>query len=938
MSAMKMFSGTRHWLGASGLVLAIVLAGPAAYASTDSEATPQESGGVAEILVTGQRSLNNDIPRDRDDIQPYVVFDSELLKQSGAQNIEDFLQARLPMNATQVTQSQAGPPTSAAGRLDLRGLGADETLVLVDGRRLPSIAGGDTFGQPNINGISIAQIERIEVLPSTASGIYGGGATGGVINIILKRNYSGLDLEARYNDSTDFKAGQSFLSINGGLTFDEGRMRVMGSFSRSRAETLVASDRNFFRRGAELQFRNDPANQSVLLGGPNICSTLDGFDCSNDPLILKSGTALGSSVTSIPDNYSGNLSDLAARSGKLVYDRSNVPIWTAPDVTNYNFNVRREFGKSVEVFADFSRDESKSTNLTPISLPLYVPADAPSNPFQQDVLRFIDIPDGFAQTQNTRNKRVNVGAIIRLPGQWSAALEYDWLQSKSRSVSNTVLGPSFDGEAILQAAAFTDLRAHPLTNPLSLFDVFESVGASGATLETASLRLGGPLVKLPGGNLTATALLEKRWESSDETVNASSFFGLTNYFWSPKAVRNVESGYLELRAPIIGEANDVPFIHALEIMGSVRHDRYETRYSGSSIPVDSETGPFPEQAASINKLSATNYTFGFKYEPIKDITFRASWGNGFLPPRLGDIRSEPPAIFSNFLIFLLNLRDPARENALIPGPLSITGGGNPNLKPERSNSFSAGVILTPRFVPGLRLSVDLTSIRKSDEVLNLPVTFYLANAAAFPGRITRGPNLPGDAPGTPGPITAIDTTALNLSKSKLRAVDIQADYNLDNTGIGSLHFYGVATHTSELSLTTLAGKPSVNRAGFFEGPLKWRGNVGVDWKSGSWSAGWNTQIYGSYRICESFLTDFTCNQKETWQGSGKVRGQTYSDIYVNYDFKTGGILGGSSIRVGIQNLFDQKPPTIASGVDQLGYSSFGDPRLQRFTLSLRKHF
>ena len=943
MSAKKKVLSVKPWLGASALVLGMALAVPAAHAAPAAAAradNPSQDSveGVAEILVLGQRSLNNDIRRDRDDIQPYIVFDSAILLQSGAQNVEDFLQARLPMNATQVTQSQAGPPTSVSGRLDLRGLGTDETLVLVDGRRLPSISTGDSFGQANINGISISQIERIEVLPATASGIYGGGATGGVINIILKREYSGLDLEARYGNSTDFKAGQSYFGISGGWTFDEGRTRVMGSASRSRSDRLVSSDRKFLQRGAGLQFRNDPANQSILLGGPNICSTIDSLDCSTDPLVLKTGASLNSSVTSVPDNYSGNPADLAARAGKLIHNRSNLPIWTAPDVTTYNANIRREFGKNVEAFIDFSRDESKSANITPIQFTLFTPASAPVNPFQQDVLSFVNIPNSLEQRQNSDNTRINAGVIIHLPHQWSAALEYDWLRNKGRSISNGVLGASSAGEATLQAAAFSDPSANPLADPLSLVDVFSSSGSEGTTLQTASLRLGGPVVKLPGGDLTATALIERRRESSDDTVSASSFFGQANYYWTPKAVRDVESGYLELRAPIVGASNDVPFIHELELMGSVRHDRYDTRFAGSFIPVDSATGPFPDQVASANKFSATNFTLGFKYSPIEDITFRASWGNGFLPPKLGNIRSEPPAPFSDFLIFLLNLRDPARGNDLIPGPLTILGGGNPNLKPEKSESFSAGVVLTPRFVPGLRVSVDLTSIRKSDEVLNLPVPFFLANEAAFPGRITRGPNLPGDAPGTPGPITTVDTTALNFSHSKLRAIDIQADYDIKATSFGNLHFYGVATHTMELSLKSLPGEPSVDRAGFSEGPLKWRANAGVDWQSGSWSAGWNTQIYGSYRVCESFLTAFTCGQKETWQGGRKIRSQNYSDIYVSYAFKTGGILADSNIRIGIQNLFNQKPPTVASGVDQTGYSSFGDPRLQRFTLALRKHF
>jgi outer membrane receptor protein involved in Fe transport len=926
-----------------------------AFSTQAAHADPTDGGadkasreavdGVAEILVTGRRSLNNDVPRSRDDIQPYVVFDAEQIRQSGVQNVEDFIQSRLPMNATQTTQSQVGPGTGAQGRLDLRGLGTDETLVLIDGRRLPSITTGDSFGQPNINGISMSQIERIEVLPATSSGIYGGGATGGVINIILKRDYSGIDIETRYNDSTDLKAGQSYFSVSGGLTFDEGHTRIMGSFSRSRAGTLTARDRDFTRNGAQLQFRNDPANFTILSGGPNICSTINTVECSVDPLILLNGTSLNSSVTSIPDNYTGNLADLAARGGKLINGRSDLPIWRAPNTTAFNINARREFGQNVEVFVDFSQDKSTNKYLAPLQYSLYVPVGATANPFQQDVLASIEIPEALPLSQTTKNNRLNIGTIIKLPHRWNVAIEYGWLRSKGRSTNNVVLGPtSLAAEETLAAAAFSDLGSNPLSDPLSLFDVFSTFDREGTTLETGSIRLGGPVIKLPGGDLTATALLERRWESTDETTNMRSFGGEASYIYSPKSVRNVSSGYLELRAPIIGESNAVPFVRQLELMGSVRHDKYKTRFAGSSIPIPSESGPFPDDPAFTNKVSATNYSFGIKYAPSQDISFRASWGNGFLPPKLGNIRPEPPAPFPDFLISLLNLRDPARGNTLIRDPLSdldpliVLAGGNPNLKPEKSSSFSAGVVLTPRFVYGLRLSVDFVSTRKSNEVLNLPIDFFLANESLFPGRITRGPNLPGDAPGTPGPITAVDTTALNLAKSKLKSLDIQADYDIKNTGFGSFHFYGVASHTIELSLKSFPDEPKVDRAGFLEGPLKWRANAGVDWKSGSWGIGWNTQFYGSYRVCESIETAFTCGQAETWQGGRKVRSQAYHDIYVSYTFKDGGILADANIRVGIQNLFDKKPPTVASGIDQVGYSSFGDPRLQRFTLALRKHF
>ena len=144
---------------------------------------------VPEVLVLGKRTLNADIARTEDDPQPYVVFDREALQQSSAQNLEAFLRDRLPMNAGGLANGLRVTQFGAQSQFNLRGLGANQTLILVDGRRLPpGPAFGATPGQANINGIPLAAIERIEVLPATASGNYGGSATGGVIKIIKRQD------------------------------------------------------------------------------------------------------------------------------------------------------------------------------------------------------------------------------------------------------------------------------------------------------------------------------------------------------------------------------------------------------------------------------------------------------------------------------------------------------------------------------------------------------------------------------------------------------------------------------------------------------------------------------------------------------------------------------------------------------------------------------
>lgn len=932
----------RTVIGLSNLAVGMSVCGTA-WAQEKPSAPPANAGGVeaiAQVLVQGKRTLDVDIARSRDDIQPYVVFDAEQIAKSGAQNIEGFLQTYLPMNAQQTTSSQLGPQVSPEGRIDLRGLGANQTLILVDGRRLPSVSNGDSFRQPNINGISLSQIERIEILPATASGIYGGGATGGVINIILKRDYTGIDIDVNYGNTFDGAARQSRIGLSGGFSLEEGRTRVLFSASHANAGVLLSSRRDFSRRAAQQQLRNDPTDPSVLMGGANICATDDGATCSTQPLQLKSGASLTSPFTSVPGQYTGAASDggaaLGARSGQLQLGSTALPIWSAPETTTFTFNPRREFGNGVEAYVDFAHDRSVTSLTMPSQSLEYVPASAAVNPFQQDVLSYLTVPNSLAQRQVVENTRVYVGSIVRLPHQWSAVLDYGWLRSTSASTNSTALGAASQAaDETLQGAVFRDIAASPLPDASSLYSFYTQKGDLGNTLRTLSLRLSGPTVQLPGGKLTATALLEHRDESTDNSVNLRDIGGSSAFYWTPEAHRKVDSQYVELRAPVISPSNELPFVNRLELMASVRHDGYRTDYSGSSIAVDSASGPFPSQEPSTNRFGSTNSTLGFRFAPTTDLMLRASRGTGFLPPDLAQIRSEAPAVFSPFLISLLDLRDPARGNSLIPGPLTVLAGGSPSLKPERSRSGSFGAILTPRILPGLRMSVDYTDIRKTDEVSSLPLSYFVTNEALYPGRIVRAAG----SGGQPGPITQIDSTLFNVADTHLKALDIQLEYSTYNPALGGLRFYAAATHTQELRRRIQAEGSAVDRAGFSDGPLKWRGNFGVDWTRNAWTAGWNAQYYGSYRVCSSTLDDFSCGQWETWQGSKKVPSQMYHDLYVSYDFGTTGALRGTEVNFGVNNIFNNQGSTISSAIGYaVGPTSYLDPRLRRYTLSLRKHF
>src|SRR3546814_14300606 len=114
------------------------------------------------------------------------VFDRTAIERAGAINLNDFLLKRLSSNTYATTTSQSGNILGDKSAINLRGLGENQTLILVDGRRLSSLSAGFSPGQPNLNGIPLAAVDRIEVLPTTASDIYGGSATGGGINGVLR--------------------------------------------------------------------------------------------------------------------------------------------------------------------------------------------------------------------------------------------------------------------------------------------------------------------------------------------------------------------------------------------------------------------------------------------------------------------------------------------------------------------------------------------------------------------------------------------------------------------------------------------------------------------------------------------------------------------------------------------------------------------------------
>jgi len=192
---------------------------------------------------------------------------------------------------------------------------------------------------------------------------------------------------------------------------------------------------------------------------------------------------------------------------------------------------------------------------------------------------------------------------------------------------------------------------------------------------------------------------------------------------------------------------------------------------------------------------------------------------------------------------------------------------------------------------------------------------------------------------TGGVVTAIDLSSINIAATRLQAYDAQADYTLETDRAGALHFYAVATREPLLERRTVPTASFVDFVGFDSGVLEWRGNVGLDWSRGSWMLGWNAQYYDSYLVYAPGSTAATIATAILNQGSATIPSQTYHDVFARYRFGgsstlTHGVLANTEILVGIQNVFNTSPPIVVSG----NYSTYGDPRLRRYSITLRHNF
>lgn len=912
-------------------------------------------GAISEVLVLGRPTQNTDIRRSENDIQPYKVMGARDLRFAAQDNVGQYLRERLPSDGQVVSPAQqvagSGATTSA---IDVRGIGQQRTLVLIDGRRMPGIPTLRLgLAQSDINALPLGAIERIETLTSTAGGIHGPTALGGVVNIVLKRDYQGADLTVASGLTSRGDAGRARIEGRIGLSPDGGATSIMLAGSYTAAQRLTVGQRNYARRSLERQARYNPDGYLVQARPVNAITVRS---VGGDALRLDDGTALNSYFSFLPLDFQGAASArnavLAANAGQLPTTPpkglagDDTTLVATPSTRSIFFSVRRPIGSRFELFADGWSLYNKGEATFPKDSGQYrtaVVADAPTNPFANPI--YINFPSAGlvdVKSVDTNTRRVTTGLIATLPGRWRISTEYtigrtsQVIDSEGSVLATTFLQPYLNGVVGPQGQApmppfggFANLEAAVLTYAVPSYEHYRLK----TQFSSGVVRAAGPVVDLPQGPLTATLLVEARRERMPSANRAQGGAGGPGRDFTPDRVQFVKSGYAEIRAPLLGRQAPIAPARGLELQLAVRRDDVRTTF-----PDMAYTGAAMVRTRATTHHDANVFTIGLRSFPLERVMVRASLATGETPPDMSQLQELGIVVTS------AGLKDPRRGGRLVTadGPFLWGRTGRHDVGQERGLTQSVGLVFNPSEGDGPRLSIDVSRVDIRDEIgnLNLGYQEVVNDEARYGDQVKREPLSAADAAlgYTGGRILAVYTGASNVGRTVAETVDLQLDWRAPRLWGGETQVYGAATWQPTLRTRRRPDANWLNRVGYRDGPLRWRGNAGVQWTRGATALDLNAQYLGrSSPLWSPYNGTIQTTAKN--QGRSYIPSRVYFDLAVRrqFAFSASQALRTLEMQLAVQNLLDTSPPIVADP-SQMGYDYRSDPRRRRFELSLSGRF
>lgn len=749
---------------------------------------------VDEVIVTGSR-----IERSGEGPAPVQVFTRRMIDELGATSIPDVLRYTPQQPFTRAEHYYA----NGGQYSQMRGIGIDTTLILVNGRRAVPTSNSLTLNAFDLNSIPLAAVDRIEVLSDSASAVYGADAMGGVINVVLKKEIPQPVLDVQYGGAS---GGADLLRASLSAGYQTERLRTSMIFDYYQRDFLLGAERDLWRNQDYTRYGG--VDYRSTAGVPGTVSSLGG---DNLP-------GLSSSFAMVPEGSTGiglTPQDFVATEGVRNRTSTFSTLSIVPEVEQRSVALFAEYDLTpgLTTFAEalYTQRQAISQEAARSVQSALVPAANPFNPFHQPVL--VDFilegiePGRFEHNMDRMRGAFGLRGLLGTAWQWEVAAVAS--TETNEALSTVDISTSRLNAALAETdptRALNPFVDGPAGSPELLASLiepdFDHHFSRGRQL-SAFLR--GDAFELPAG--AAQAVIGGEWRD-EEMIYADQTLPVNDG-------RDVRAAFTELRVPLLG-ATASSHEPVLSMTLAARLDDYSD--FGSSL----------------------NPQLGLMWRPAGDLLLRASYSTSFRPPSLFELHA-PRTTATN-----TGIRDPARNNEL--STVTFVAGGNPNLQPIEADSMTAGFVLTPSALPGLRLLANYWRINTNHRVTFLHYTSLLANEDAFRDRVVRADPTEADiAAGIPGRLLQLDISRMNFGRLTTSGIDLEAKYEI-TTRWGELTPRVSATWIERFTSVDTPGEPAVERVGIASssGSIpRWRvvGNLGwnrnglglsttVDWLPG----------------------------------------------------------------------------------------------------------
>jgi iron complex outermembrane receptor protein len=883
------------------LISAALVAAPA-YAQQSSPPAPDNK---SDIVVTGTR-----LPAGVRAPTPLTVIGAQAIQDREPATLGEILQ-QIPSFAGIDSPNTAGVNSRGGGQInpDLRGLGPSRTLVLIDGRRHVPTA---TTGSVDIKVVPTLLVQRVEVVTGGASAAYGSDAVAGVVNIVLKDDLTGVQGTAEGGISQRGDGKEERLSLAGGTHFADGRGRIMAGFDYvnigpigtqltrdwGRRDVGLITNPNFAKNGLP-NFIISPDVHSAITtpGGLIVSGPLRGIE-------FLPGGAIG--------NYNfGQVFGSTMIGGDGAHQNENLLALLGTPIQDFNAlaSAKYDLTDHVQLFAELSggnsivrgaSQEARDRGNLVIQrdnafLPQAVKDLMAADNLQTITIGRVSNDTGKIQLDRNDTTVEAVGGLTAHFGGWTADAYAQYGQNNydlKFGPNNRKQNEFFQAvDAVADPASGNIVCRSTLTNPGNGCIPVDVFGDGSETLNSfvngtarfklitrqsvAAADIKGTPFSTWAGPVAFAAGAEYRRDSADGTsdaisqrVNANGSIGgwiLGNQLPEHGVIKVFEA-YAEAQAPLA---------KGLSLNAAVRRTHYSL--SGTVYP----------------------WKVGAIWDALPGVRFRATRSRDIRAPNISEL-------FENGGSSNTNVFDPVLGRSV---QIREIEAGNPNLKPEKADTVTAGAVFHPGFIPGFSASVDYYDIKIKDEIATLGAPTLAQGCFAgnllFCQSITFNPD---------GSIAFITNTRLNLASAKTRGIDFEADYSRSHFLGGSLSAQLLATRVLELQSSTPGGGVldrlgQVSNFNRTAGVPKWAGDAFVDYTRGPLRLGLQARYVGA-GVFSTLLHDGTGAANTV--NDNHVPPFVYLTTTASYRVHTAGTRSAELFAT-VNNLFDTDPPFIPSG-------------------------